>query len=234
MQDAILSRKVIVVTVVILSYTSPANAQEVSWRRDYAAARKEASETGRALLLDFGTENCVWCRKQDATTFRDPRIVKLLNERFIPVKIDADRENRLTQALGIDSFPTLVLATSDGKVLGRQVGYADVAQLNTLLSKASTRQEKALASTPPPTPQLSIANGLLAQVRADYDGGRYAECLRQCGQILAMHPTAPEAQEARRLAQQIAMDPVANQRVKDQIDANLTALQPKLAAALER
>jgi len=230
MQRATLLRWVISFTAIVLSQTNQANAQDVAWRRDYAAARKEATETGRPLLLDFGTEGCVWCRKQDATTFRDPRVVKLLNERFIPVKIDAERENRVTQALGIESFPTLVLASPEGKVLGRQVGYADVAQLNALLGKAPTRQE----TSPTNSPRGSAATGLFAQARAEYDGGRYAECLRQCGQIIASHPATPEAQEARRLAQQIATDPIATQRMKDQIDANLTSLQPKLAASLDR
>ncbi|HEV3440610.1 MAG TPA: DUF255 domain-containing protein [Gemmata sp.] len=230
MRRATLLRWVISVTAIVLSQTTPANAQDVAWRRDYAAARKEATETGRPLLLDFGTEGCVWCRKQDATTFRDPRVVKLLNERFIPVKIDAERENRVTQVLGIESFPTLVLASPEGKVLGRQVGYADVAQLSALLGKAPTRQETSATNSP----RGSAAAGVFAQARAEYDGGRYAECLRQCGQIIASHPTTPEAQEARRLAQQIATDPVATQRMKDQIDANLTTLQPKLAASLDR
>jgi uncharacterized protein YyaL (SSP411 family) len=111
-------------------------AQDVQWRHDYVAARKEATETGRPLLLDFGTESCFWCKKLDITTFRDPRIVKLLSENFIPVKIDAEKEERLTKALAIESFPTLILATPDGKVVGRHEGYADATQLTALLNKA--------------------------------------------------------------------------------------------------
>ncbi len=123
-----------------------ASAQEVKWRNDYAAARKEATETGRPLLLDFGTDACFWCKKLDATTFRDPKIVKLLNEQFIPVKIDANKHPRLTEALNVESFPTLVLATPEGKVVGRHVGYAEVAQLTGLLGKA-----------PAPVPAKAIA-----------------------------------------------------------------------------
>jgi thioredoxin-related protein len=113
-----------------------AAAQEVKWRHDYTAARKEATETGRPLLLDFGTEACFWCKKLDATTFRDPKVVKLLNEQFIPVKIDANKHPRLTEALNVDSFPTLILATAEGKVVGRHPGFADVGQLTGLLGKA--------------------------------------------------------------------------------------------------
>src|SRR4051794_16634069 len=75
-------------------------AQDVKWRHDYAAARKEATATGRPLLLDFGTEQCVWCKKQDATTLKVPGIVDQLNGRFIPVKIDAEKDEWLARAAG--------------------------------------------------------------------------------------------------------------------------------------
>ena len=65
--------------VVFVTTAGQSHAQEVKWRDDYAAARREATETGKPLLFDFGTEACVWCRKLDATTFRDPASNLLLN-----------------------------------------------------------------------------------------------------------------------------------------------------------
>ncbi|MCE9562521.1 MAG: thioredoxin family protein [Planctomycetes bacterium] len=186
-----------VVLVVFVASESQATAQEVQWRQDYAAARREATETGKPLMFDFGTENCSWCRKLDATTFRDPRVVKLLNERFIPVKIDADKHAKLTSALGIESYPTLVLATPEGKVAGRHPGYADAAEFTTFLNKAPASAPVAAAS--PPAPPA---------------------------------PTAPAV--VRPVASVIESDADKWRRVKEQIDADLAALHPKIAVALER
>lgn len=132
-----MSRIGFVALALVLVTELGATAQDVRWRHDFAAARKEAAESGKSLLLDFGTESCGWCRKMDATTMRDPAIVKALNERFIPVKLDGNREDRLTSALGIEAFPTLVLAAPDGKVLDRHTGYADSSRLMGILAKAS-------------------------------------------------------------------------------------------------
>src|SRR5712692_986242 len=74
----------------ILHPSSLIIAQEVQWRHDYTAARREAVEKSRPLFLDFGTQNCFWCRKLDVTTFRDPTIVGILNDRFIPLKVQAE------------------------------------------------------------------------------------------------------------------------------------------------
>src|SRR5438876_61198 len=100
-------------------------SQEVEWRQDYNAARREASEKGRPLVIDFGTENCFYCKKLDSTTYRDPAVVGLMNERFIPLKIDANREAPLAEALRIERYPTIVLAGPDGKILGTQEGYME-------------------------------------------------------------------------------------------------------------
>ena len=93
---------------------------EVKWRSDYHAARKEAQEKNLPLIIDFGTPGCFWCRKMDESTFRDPRIMTLMNERFIPLKIDAEREAHLTDVLRIENYPTFVAAASDGRIVDLQ------------------------------------------------------------------------------------------------------------------
>ena len=50
-------------------------------------AREEALENNKPLLIDVGTDNCHWCKQLDATTFRDPAIAALVNERYVPLKV---------------------------------------------------------------------------------------------------------------------------------------------------
>ncbi len=119
-----------------LAAWSPA-ADKVEWRSDYDSARKEASEKNLPIFLDFGTEDCLHCRRMHQTTFKDPAIIKLLNDRFVPLKIDASREPRLTQTLRIQAYPTIILASNDGKILGWIEGYMEVARLSEHLQRAS-------------------------------------------------------------------------------------------------
>ena len=111
-------------------------AQEVQWRYDYNAARREAVQKNRPLILDFGTEHCFWCKKLDVTTFREPTIVGVLNEQFIPLKVDAEKEVPLANALRIQNYPTLVLAAPDGKILGTFEGYLEAIRLHDYLQRA--------------------------------------------------------------------------------------------------
>ncbi|MCI0376442.1 MAG: DUF255 domain-containing protein [Gemmataceae bacterium] len=117
--------------------TAPLAAQEtIKWRPDYNAARKEAQDKGLPLVLDFGTQSCFWCRKLDETTFRDPKVIGVMNERFVAIKIDAERDPALTSSLRITAFPTLVLAAPDGKILAAIEGYQDAARFYESLHRA--------------------------------------------------------------------------------------------------
>src|SRR6516165_9817254 len=102
-----------------------ASAQEILWRKDYNEARREAEAKNLPLVLEFSTESCFWCRRLEATTFQEPTVVRLMNQRFIPLKVDAYRDAMLTQALRIQSFPTVVLAGPDGKILATLEGFME-------------------------------------------------------------------------------------------------------------
>lgn len=122
--------------LVVILALGRAEAQEVTWRQDYNAARREAQEKNRPLILDFSTQNCFWCAKLDTTTFRDPIVAKLINDRFVPLKVSAEQNPQLTEVLRIQSFPTLVLAAPDGKILGTLEGYLEAAKLHGHLQTA--------------------------------------------------------------------------------------------------
>jgi hypothetical protein len=111
-------------------------AQEVEWRYDYGKALQEAAEKARPLVIDFGTENCFWCRQLDQRTFRDPGIVALMNQRCIPLRIDAQRTPALAEALKIQNYPTLVFASPESRVLGSHEGFLEAAPLKDKLLQA--------------------------------------------------------------------------------------------------
>ena len=217
-------------TVVVALLTSnPLQAQDVRWRADFATARQEATATGKPMLLDFGTEACSWCRKLDATTFRDRAVVELLNASFVPVKVDGEREARLTQSVGVQAFPTIVLVSHEGKIIARHEGYADASKMRALLRQAPARE----APKPSVVPR-SAAGELLAEARADHDGGRYLVCIQKCDKLTTAFGASAESVEARRLCAGIAGDPEKWKRVTAQLETDLASVKRDLDLALRR
>jgi thioredoxin-like negative regulator of GroEL len=123
-------------TLACLVLPSLSAAQEVQWRRDYSSARREAEQKGLPLVLDFGFQGCIHCVRLEQTTFQDPTVVRLMNEKFIPLKVDKDASPELTEQCKVTLFPTLVLAAPDGKILGRVEGYRDAPRFHEDLQRA--------------------------------------------------------------------------------------------------
>jgi thioredoxin-like negative regulator of GroEL len=125
----------LVLLVCCLGPAARGRAQEVRWRPDYATARREAVEKNRPILIDFRTTHCPWCDKLDAAVFHDPTIVGILNERFVTLTVDAERDVRLASDLNVQSYPTVVLAGADGKILDVQVGFLEAPRFQEKLQR---------------------------------------------------------------------------------------------------
>jgi thioredoxin-like negative regulator of GroEL len=220
-----------------------ASAQEVRWRSDYAAARKDAVATGKPLLLDFAAEWCGPCKKMEATTFRNAGVVSAVSASVIPVRVDADRDAWLVKAAGIQAFPTLILLSPDGKVLARREGFADVPTAMAFLQEgmrsrpAAPAVQPAVAVQPVAQPApiqpvaavapVSAAGEHLTAARADFAAGRYLACIERCDRIA----TGPDAAEARQLTAAITADPQKWRRVTEQLETDLTAARRGLPAS---
>ena len=50
----------------------------------------------KKVFVDVYTDWCGWCKKMDATTFKDPEVAKVMNSFFYPVKLDAEMTDAIT------------------------------------------------------------------------------------------------------------------------------------------
>jgi thioredoxin-related protein len=59
------------------------------------AAYKKASNEKKNIILIFHASWCSWCKKMDAATFKDPAVVKYMNDNFYAVKLDAETKDTI-------------------------------------------------------------------------------------------------------------------------------------------
>lgn len=124
-----------VVVVALCATLSPALADP--WLDNYADALKTAKEENKKVLVDFtGSDWCGWCIKIDKDVFSKPGFRTYAKKNLVLVKVDFPERKKLSEAVqkqnnelqkkyGVEGFPTLVLLDSDGKEIGRKVGYVE-------------------------------------------------------------------------------------------------------------
>jgi hypothetical protein len=110
----------------------------VAWRTDYNAARKEAADRGLPLLIVVGTDDCFYCRKLDASTFRNSEVAQLTANGFVPLKVNAAADAALCKALRVNVYPTTVLAGADGKIHAFIEGYLEPERYAEHMRRAAT------------------------------------------------------------------------------------------------
>jgi uncharacterized protein YyaL (SSP411 family) len=98
--------------------------QPVAWLPWGEAAFERARDRDRPILLDIGAVWCHWCHVMDRESYEDPDTAALINELFVPVKVDRDempdvdaRYQRAVQSLaGQGGWPLTAFLTPDGEV----------------------------------------------------------------------------------------------------------------------
>ncbi|HOX25568.1 MAG TPA: DUF255 domain-containing protein [Candidatus Krumholzibacteria bacterium] len=110
----------------------PAIADPIVWRA-YDAAISEASQTGKPVLIHFTADWCGWCTKMKRETYTQPDVARLMNEAFVPILVDADRNPQLKARYGVQGLPTIWFVTSDGKGITYIPGFVDAATFRSVL-----------------------------------------------------------------------------------------------------
>lgn len=96
-------------------------ANPVDWHPWGEESFQKAKEADKPIFLSIGYSTCHWCHVMERESFEDPQVAALINETFIPIKVD--REERpdidriymsVSQALtGTGGWPLTIILTPE-------------------------------------------------------------------------------------------------------------------------
>jgi uncharacterized protein YyaL (SSP411 family) len=91
-----------------------AEETKVEWREWGEEAFAEARETDTPILLSLSATWCSWCHKMDREAYSNPMVAANVNDSFVPIRVDIDRQPRVRERYNVGGFPSTVFATRDG------------------------------------------------------------------------------------------------------------------------
>jgi len=120
--------------------TEKVDSGEIKWLQ-YDVGLAKAKKEKKHILVDFYTNWCYYCKKMDKEVFNQPEIVKILNENFVTIKVNAESNTELNidgykiternlakSEYRIRGYPAYWFLKPDSERLGMLPGYqkADV------------------------------------------------------------------------------------------------------------
>ncbi|HEY3375572.1 MAG TPA: DUF255 domain-containing protein [Candidatus Aquicultor sp.] len=110
-------------------------ADEIAWHEWSTGAFDQAKTEHKPILLSISAVWCHWCHVMDETSFSDERVINLINDQFIPIRVDADRRPDIQSRYLLGGWPTTAILTDNGEVITGGT-YIPPDQLLELLARA--------------------------------------------------------------------------------------------------
>jgi uncharacterized protein len=115
----------------------PNRAHEVRWRSWSPQAFEEAQAEDKPILLSISAVWCHWCHVMDETTYSDRHVIDLVNEQYVPVRVDNDVRPDVNQRYNMGGWPTTAFLTPEGDILTGAT-YLPPNQMADALGKVAT------------------------------------------------------------------------------------------------
>src|SRR5450432_2186959 len=126
--------------------TANAAESKLSWEEWSPAAFARAKQEKRFLILDLHAVWCHWCHVMDETTYKDPRVLKLLAEKYVTVGVDQDARPDLSNRYEDFGWPATIVFDGDGNEIVKRRGYLPPDQMVSIL--------QAIIDDPSPGPSV--------------------------------------------------------------------------------
>ena len=148
-------------------------AAALHWQPWSDAVFAQARAEHKIVLLDLEAVWCHWCHVMDDVTYRDPIVVRLLDQHYVLVKVDQDARPDISNQYQDYGWPATVVFAADGSEIVKRQGYIPPRPMSSML--------QAIIDDPSPGPSVekeaafrpaadsAIKPALLARLQSQYE-----------------------------------------------------------------
>ncbi|MFT5662372.1 MAG: thioredoxin-related protein [Sulfurimonas sp.] len=105
--------KNIIISLVLVA--SSLFGAEISWEKDYESGVKRAMAENKPMFFIMSKTTCPPCIRLKNTTFKDERVVKMLDKHFVSVIAYVDKGDHVPRVLHAPYTPSLWFLKSNGE-----------------------------------------------------------------------------------------------------------------------
>ena len=118
----------------------------IDWQDWSPEIFQQAKQQNRMIILDLEAVWCHWCHVMEEKTYRYPDVAELINQYFIPVRVDADANPDIASRYGRWGWPATIVFNASGEEIVKRRGYIPTIGMLSML--------EAIIADPSPGPSV--------------------------------------------------------------------------------
>lgn len=117
-------------------YGDTSAVETINWR-SYEEGLVVSKSEKKKVFLHFYADWCVFCAKMAKETFQNPAVVSYLNNHFITVRVDTDKDPATAMKYGVQGLPSTWFLTEMGEAIGTVPGFIPPEPLLAMLKEVN-------------------------------------------------------------------------------------------------
>ncbi len=105
----------------------------MDWLTNLEQAKEEAVKTKKLILLQFEMDGCGGCKKLEATTYKDQKVMDEINEWFVLLKLDLIKDREVRKSLGAYWTPSIYFLDQNGNSYYHFNGYLPATEFRAMM-----------------------------------------------------------------------------------------------------
>ena len=138
----LLSMAIFCMVLVDLSTTSASD--EIKWHA-YKEGLALAKQEGKKIFVHFYADWCAYCKKMENETLKNSAVIDYLNQNFIPVRVNSDKDRDLARNYYIRGLPSTWFVSETGEKISSLPGYISAEMLLNALKFIHTDSYKKMS-----------------------------------------------------------------------------------------
>ncbi len=117
------------ILIPLANATDSTTENGINWYTWSNEAFEAAEKENKLVLLDIGAEWCQFCAKMKAVTYKDPEVIKIIQDNYIAIYADIDDSEDVNMLYGKFGVPGTIILSPDRDELTKKLGYISPQQM---------------------------------------------------------------------------------------------------------
>lgn len=139
----------------------------INWQPWSDTVFEQAKREHKFVFLDLEAVWCHWCHAMEEKTYHDPAVIKLIQQKYIAVRVDQDANPDISNRYEDYGWPATIVFSAEGSEIVKRRGFIQPQLMGSLLQE--------IINDPTPGPSIGKQSPLIVGTKIQFDSKQHGQ-----------------------------------------------------------